>query len=442
MKKSFFDDLKEDVKGAVDTAKEKIIEVTSDPDVVSASRFAKGMLDVGLALKGNINPVTIGAAAISSIDVLADAFKIYHDGIVEPYVAKHDLVMHDGLIHHFVATSNLIKDAKVTIVARDSNVQIHKIYFDDDVILYVPIADVKGAEGGLNQAIYSSEDYFIPRNFNFEKIYSMIWGMFPDGIYIDNKELKTSSGFDKNISSVNALISDSSVYIGKVDLEKLKKQILQFREKGVSRSYMFAGPPGVGKTSAAITLAKSISNRIVKIEPTTLSKINMASIVSMIESFKPDTLIFDDFDRATGATDSAAILFAMENIKSRFKNLVVFATVNDYFNIDPAIRRPGRFDQTIWFEDFDANVRAEIAEFYLNEMKVTYNDQLLEKIVVGTDGMSPIYIKELIVRISSVGDSHIDESVSEFRRSLGLQQPTSEDSNLDDLMQFVEDEDL
>ncbi len=80
------------------------------------------------------------------------------------------------------------------------------------------------------------------------------------------------------------------------------------------------------------------------------------------------------------------LLTLMDGLKKN--NVFVVASTNRISAIDPALRRPGRFDYEIEFELPDKELRKKLFNYYLNKYIETFqeiNEEILEK----TDGYSP-----------------------------------------------------
>lgn len=118
------------------------------------------------------------------------------------------------------------------------------------------------------------------------------------------------------------------------------------------------------------------------------------------------------------SNDCSHILFLLENLKAKFPKIVIFATVNYFSKLDKAITRPGRFDEIKWFDQPGIAIRKSIAESYLLINGLQQNPELAQEIAEKTEGLSPVYIKELCIRLKHKGVSELDSIISEFKRSI------------------------
>lgn len=122
-----------------------------------------------------------------------------------------------------------------------------------------------------------------------------------------------------------------------------------------ARSVLVDGPPGVGKSTVVRNLADRVGGRLLRIpasEVDTASPTGLAAIVTLL---RPDVIVIDDFDRAWGQT---RLLDFFEQARLTFRLLVV--TTNSLEHVDPAITRPGRFDEVVTFDRLGDDVVAEV----------------------------------------------------------------------------------
>lgn len=113
---------------------------------------------------------------------------------------------------------------------------------------------------------------------------------------------------------------------------------------GESRGILFYGPPGTGKSFIMREVAKSIGGLTIR---HTCEYITDDVLPCLVELLKPRVLLMDDIDRGS----TSGILSTMEVLKKHCD--VVLVSVNYTDKLDPAIRRPGRFDESIFVGELD-----------------------------------------------------------------------------------------
>ena len=158
-----------------------------------------------------------------------------------------------------------------------------------------------------------------------------------------------------------------------------------FARAGVkpSKGILLAGPPGCGKTLLARAAATESGVNFISVKgPALLSKFVGESEREVREVFRkarqaaPCIIFFDEIDalvpaRGQGASDShvsdrvlSQFLAELDGIEE-LKGVVVLAATNRIDRIDPAILRPGRFDDLVELGGPDEQARRQIFEIHL-----------------------------------------------------------------------------
>jgi transitional endoplasmic reticulum ATPase len=176
-----------------------------------------------------------------------------------------------------------------------------------------------------------------------------------------------------------------------------------FERLGVEapKGVLLHGPPGTGKTLLARAVASETNVNFVSIGgPEIMSKYHGESEEHLRDIFKeaqenaPTILFIDEIDsiapkreEVTGETERrvvAQMLSLMDGLKSRGKVVVIGAT-NRPDALDPALRRPGRFDREIEIGVPDRDGRLEILQIHTRGMPLA-EDIDLEKYANLTHG--------------------------------------------------------
>lgn len=118
----------------------------------------------------------------------------------------------------------------------------------------------------------------------------------------------------------------------------------KFIDAGVNRGILFHGPPGTGKSYTMREIAKNLGGFSLR---HTCCLWTDDVIPGIIEILCPRTLLMDDIDRVS----TSGILSAIEKIRRKCNLILVSANYTE--NLDPALRRPGRFDESIHVEKLD-----------------------------------------------------------------------------------------
>ncbi|NON62776.1 AAA family ATPase, partial [Acidianus sp. RZ1] len=201
------------------------------------------------------------------------------------------------------------------------------------------------------------------------------------------------------------------------DLDDVKERIREivelpmkhpelFQRLGIEppKGVLLYGPPGVGKTLLAKALASEIGAYFVSINgPEIMSKFygeseeRLRQIFDEAEKNAPSIIFIDEIDaiapkreEVTGEVEKrvvAQLLTLMDGIKGRGKIVVIGAT-NRVDAVDPALRRPGRFDREIEIRPPDTKARKEILQVHTRNMPIDeqQRDKVLDEIAETTNG--------------------------------------------------------
>ncbi|OWJ53871.1 CDC48 family AAA ATPase [Pyrodictium delaneyi] len=198
------------------------------------------------------------------------------------------------------------------------------------------------------------------------------------------------------------------------DLEEAKEKIREivelpmkhpelFKHLGIEppKGILLYGPPGTGKTLLAKALANEIGAYFIAINgPEIMSKYygeseqRLREIFEEAEKHAPSIIFIDEIDaiaprreEVTGEVEKrvvAQLLTLMDGLKGRGRVIVIGAT-NRPEALDPALRRPGRFDREIEIRPPDKRARKEILQVHVRNMPLA-EDVDLDKIAEMTHG--------------------------------------------------------
>ena len=167
------------------------------------------------------------------------------------------------------------------------------------------------------------------------------------------------------------------------------------------KGVLLYGPPGTGKTLLAKAVANEANAHFIYLSgPEIMSKYYGQSEENIREVFKeaqenaPSIIFIDEIDsiapkrdEVTGEVERrvvAQLLALMDGLESRGKVVVIGAT-NRPNALDPALRRPGRFDREIEIGIPDRNARKEILEIHTRGVPLA-DDVDLDKLADMTHG--------------------------------------------------------
>jgi len=163
------------------------------------------------------------------------------------------------------------------------------------------------------------------------------------------------------------------------------------------------GPPGTGKTLTARAVANETDAYFISISgPEVMGKFygesegRLRSVFESAQKHAPAIIFIDEIDAIAPKREDmgsekqverrvvAQLLALLDGLESRGHVIVIGAT-NIPNTIDPALRRPGRFDREVSIPIPDKNGRLEILEIHTRGMPLA-NDVSLEKLAEITHG--------------------------------------------------------
>ncbi|MEE0935760.1 MAG: CDC48 family AAA ATPase [Methanobrevibacter sp.] len=176
-----------------------------------------------------------------------------------------------------------------------------------------------------------------------------------------------------------------------------------FEKLGIAppKGVLMHGPPGTGKTLLAKAVASESDAHFIAINgPEIMSKYvggseeNLREYFEEAEENSPSIIFIDELDAIAPKREEtngeverrtvAQLLTLMDGLKSRGQVVVIGAT-NRPDSLDPALRRPGRFDREIEIGVPDTEERKEVLEIHTRNMPLS-EDVDLDKIASTTHG--------------------------------------------------------
>src|SRR5581483_7225043 len=173
--------------------------------------------------------------------------------------------------------------------------------------------------------------------------------------------------------------------------------------KNLSGGLLLYGPPGCGKTFLARAVAGELGARFYPVSLADVldmyigqSEKNLHEVFQAARRNAPCVLFLDEIDamgqRRTQLRGSAMrgsvnqLLAEMDGVQGRTEGVFVLAATNHPWDVDPALRRPGRFDRMLLVLPPDEAAREAIIRYHLRQRPVAGVD--LGKLVKRTDGFS------------------------------------------------------
>ncbi|XP_029101871.1 ATPase family AAA domain-containing protein 2 isoform X2 [Scleropages formosus] len=214
---------------------------------------------------------------------------------------------------------------------------------------------------------------------------------------VDPMQIDQSVRFD----SIGGLSSHISALKEMVVFPLLYPEVFERFKIQPPRGCLFYGPPGTGKTLVARALANECSQGTRKVAffmrkgADCLSKWvgeserQLRLLFDQAYQMRPSIIFFDEIDGLAPVRSSrqdqihssivSTLLALMDGLDSRGEVVVIGAT-NRLDSIDPALRRPGRFDREFLFGLPDREARKEILKIHTRQWNPQLSHAFIEEL--------------------------------------------------------------
>ncbi|KFO57219.1 ATPase family AAA domain-containing protein 2, partial [Corvus brachyrhynchos] len=231
---------------------------------------------------------------------------------------------------------------------------------------------------------------------------------------VEQMQIDGSAQFD----GVGGLSDHISALKEMVILPLLYPDIFEILKFKPPRGCLFYGPPGTGKTLVARALANECSRGDRKVTFFMRSAADCMSkwvgeserqlrlVFEQAYQMRPSIIFFDEIDALAPVRSSkqdqvhssvvGTLLTLMDGLASRGEIVVIGAT-NRLDSIDPALRRPGRFEREFRFNLPNKEARLEIFKIHTRDWTLKPSDNLLEDLAEKCVGFGGADIKALCV---------------------------------------------
>lgn len=183
------------------------------------------------------------------------------------------------------------------------------------------------------------------------------------------------------------------------------------------------GPPGCGKSLLAKAIAGEISARWMEVGIHEIldmwmgnSEKNLHALFQKAREMAPTVLYFDEIDalaadrhdmrRSAGRTTINQFLSELDGSTASNEGVLVFGATNSPWHLDPAFRRPGRFDRILFAPPPDESGREAILRIQLRDRP--QKDVDFRKLAKKSDGLSGADLKAVVERAC---DAVLSESI-------------------------------
>jgi SpoVK/Ycf46/Vps4 family AAA+-type ATPase len=175
-------------------------------------------------------------------------------------------------------------------------------------------------------------------------------------------------------------------------------------KKSLRGGLLLYGPPGCGKTFIARALAGELGIKFLAVSMADIldmwlgnSEKNMHELFQTARENAPCVLFLDELDaighKRSGMVSNTMrgtvnqLLLEMDGVQSSNEGVFVLGATNAPWDVDPALRRPGRLDRTMLVTPPDEKARESIWQLHLSERPIANVDvRRLAKMTPGYSG--------------------------------------------------------
>ena len=201
-------------------------------------------------------------------------------------------------------------------------------------------------------------------------------------------------------------------------------ELYQAYGKQIGGGILLYGPPGCGKTHLARATAGEIDATFLAIGIHDVldmwigqSERNLHQIFELARSNAPCVLFFDeadalgasrsDFRTSAGRQTINQFLAELDGVGQGNDGVLILAATNAPWQMDPAFRRPGRFDRVVFVPPPDARARTEILRILMKGKPQRELD--LRAVAKKTDGFSGA---DLSAVVDTAVESKLDQAIA------------------------------
>ena len=302
-------------------------------------------------------------------------------------------------------------------------------------------------EAGDGQDDPASPDGADPENFDWKSAEKQVGGPAPafvkvgatDGeVEIDDKP----QGDAWDVETVTATLADVGGMQSVKDrltmafLAPLRNpEIRKLYGKSLSGGLLLYGPPGCGKTYIARALAGEVGAAFMNVRISDVlghyigdSENNLHDVFETARACAPVVLFLDEID-AVGMRRSPSsasymrpvtnqLLMELDGIGSDNEGVFILAATNTPWDVDPALRRPGRFDRCVAVLPPDGPARQAVLYHHLKSRPVEGID--MGYLVQHTDGFTGADLAHLV-------DSAVEYAMMDSVRTGNVRMVTMQD---------------
>ncbi|MCL5130438.1 MULTISPECIES: ATP-binding protein [unclassified Algibacter] len=330
-----------------------------------------------------------------NIELRFQIAKLYSDGLNYEEAEKHLLFILDKQptdAHKFLLAECYYKQKKynLTEVILEELIENNEApnYLELQCFCYIDQNQTEDALATYQRILEIDKTF---RNEEFENLFRVPVQDFDDDFF-DEDGISFLKKPDINFDNVGGMEKVKEEIDLKIIKPLLHKDLYKAYGKKIGGGILLYGPPGCGKTHIARATAGQINANFINIGINDIldmwlgsSERNLHEIFETARANTPCVIFIDEIDalganrndvnKTAGRTVINQFLSELDGIDSDNEGILVLGATNAPWYIDPAFRRPGRFDRIIFVAPPDEAARESIFKIELKD-KPTENIKL------------------------------------------------------------------
>ena len=242
----------------------------------------------------------------------------------------------------------------------------------------------------------------------------------------DGKSAGAGGGEGGKTSDIKMLEKPNMTFADVAGMAKMKEQIREavvypLANPELARKYgkmggggiLMYGPPGCGKTFITKAAAGECKSGFVNAKLSDLldmyvgnTEKNIHKVFELARKNAPCMIFFDEVDAIGGRRDQGEgaqymkmavnqMLYEMDGVEAHNENVLIIAATNAPWDVDPALRRSGRFSKTLYIAEPDITSREAILKLHCKKRPLEKGIPF-KRLAYATEGYASADLKAIV----------------------------------------------